>query len=130
MVIRLLKRLPTMCHDCRPGEIKGSSPVISASHATRNVPPYLGCCAAIEPTRPRTSRRPMRLVQAPRRFMVHPPCTPVTPALVRGKVKCARAVQAPESTIVADAKLARGCGPRTRRTPAKHRTLSHDRETT
>ena len=60
----------------------------------------------------------MRLVRALRRFMVHPPCPLVTPALV------SRA----RSTVVVDAKFAKGCRPRTCRTPVKQGTPSHDRE--
>src|SRR6266498_1628191 len=59
--------------------------------------------------------------------MVHPPCTPVTPALVRGRVTCAGAVKAPRSIVVADADVAKGFKPRTRRTPVEQGAIFRDR---
>src|SRR5262245_23141292 len=73
MLSKLLKRLPTTCQAWIPLERCGSSPVTSASQATRSVPPGLGCWATAYPTNAKTTSRPMSPGHPARCFIASPP---------------------------------------------------------
>src|SRR5688572_20683588 len=73
MVTKLLKRFPAIYVTCRPEVQCGSKPVTSCSHATRKVPPDLGCWASATPIRTSTAVRASTIVQAFDLFTACPP---------------------------------------------------------